>query len=142
MAFHTNFFRIFHPCKLVPHFHVPQFPPVQTAAVNSCLAFSVAPSQYRPSRHLSLTTTVGRIASQVVTVELINCKCMLISLYGLECFSISKHDVGSVGLDFRCHITFYRAMLCIRGTSHGPVSVRPSVRLSVTNRSSTKRRIT
>ena len=26
---------------------------------------------------------------------------------------------------------FYRAMLCIRGTSHGPVSVRPSVRLSV-----------
>jgi len=36
---------------------------------------------------------------------------------------------------------FYRAMLCIRGTSHGPVSVR----LSVTSRSSTKtakRRIT
>jgi len=26
---------------------------------------------------------------------------------------------------------FYRAMLCIRGASHGPVSVRPSVRLSV-----------
>ena len=25
---------------------------------------------------------------------------------------------------------FYRAMLCIRGTSHGPVSVRPSVRPS------------
>ena len=23
---------------------------------------------------------------------------------------------------------FYRAMLCIRGTSHGPMSVRPSVR--------------
>jgi len=23
---------------------------------------------------------------------------------------------------------YYRAMLCIRGTSHGPVSVRPSVR--------------
>jgi len=39
----------------------------------------------------------------------------------------------------------YRAMLCIRGTSHGPVSVCPSVRLSVTSRSSTKtakRRIT
>ena len=27
--------------------------------------------------------------------------------------------------------TFYRAMLCNRGTSHGPMSVRPSVRLSV-----------
>ena len=40
---------------------------------------------------------------------------------------------------------FYRAMLCIRGTSHGPVSVRLSVSLSVTSRSSTKtakRRIT
>ena len=43
----------------------------------------------------------------------------------------------------------YRAMLCIRGTSHGPVSVRPpvclSVRPSVTSRCSTKtakRRIT
>ena len=38
-------------------------------------------------------------------------------------------------------VNFYRAMLCIRGTSHGPVSVR----LSVTSRSSTKtakRRIT
>ena len=36
-------------------------------------------------------------------------------------------------------------MLRIRGTSHGPVSVRPSVCLSVTSRSSTKtaeRRIT
>ena len=50
-------------------------------------------------------------------------------------------------------IGFYRAMLCIRGTSHGPVSVRPSVcltvrpsvRPSITSRSSTKtakRRIT
>ena len=40
---------------------------------------------------------------------------------------------------------FYRAMLCIRGTSHGPVSVRPSVSVSVTSRCSTKtakRRIT
>ena len=28
-------------------------------------------------------------------------------------------------------VNFYRAMLCIRGTSHGPVSVRLSVCLSV-----------
>jgi len=34
--------------------------------------------------------------------------------------------------------SFYRAMLSIRGTSHGPVSVRPSVSPSVTSRSSTK----
>jgi len=30
---------------------------------------------------------------------------------------------------------FYRAMLCIRGISHGPVSVCPSVRLSVRHKS-------
>ena len=33
---------------------------------------------------------------------------------------------------------FYRAMLCIRGTSHGPVSVCLSVRPSDTSRCSTK----
>ena len=40
---------------------------------------------------------------------------------------------------------FYRAMLCTRGTSHGPVSVSQSVSVSVTNPCSTKmakRRIT
>ena len=57
------------------------------------------------------------------------------------CASKERHS-GSIGA-----IAFYRTMLCIRGTSHGPVSV--SVRLclcpSVTSRSSTKtakRRIT
>ena len=42
-------------------------------------------------------------------------------------------------------LSFYRLMLCIRGTSHGRVSVCPSVCLSVTSRCSTntaKRRIT
>ena len=28
LAFHTNFSRIFHPCNLVPHFHVSHFPPL------------------------------------------------------------------------------------------------------------------
>ena len=28
LAFHTNFSRIFHPCKLVPHFHVSHFSPL------------------------------------------------------------------------------------------------------------------
>ena len=37
-----------------------------------------------------------------------------------------------------CILLIYRAMLCIRITSHGPVSVRPSLCLSVTSRSSTK----
>ena len=46
----------------------------------------------------------------------------------------------------KIQIGFYRAMLCIRGTSHGPVSVSLSVCPTViTSRSSTemaKRRIT
>jgi len=40
LAFHTNFSRILHPGKMVPHFYVPQFPAVQTGAANSCLVFS------------------------------------------------------------------------------------------------------
>ena len=41
---------------------------------------------------------IGRIASEEVILQLINCKCMSILLYGLECFSVAKHDVRS--LDF------------------------------------------
>ena len=36
---------------------------------------------------------------------------------------------------------FYRAMLCIRGTSRGPVSVRPSVRQKSSCTKTAKRRI-
>ena len=36
----------------------------------------------------------------------------------------------SVGM-WHYHLFIYRAMLCIRGTSHGPVSVSLSVCLSV-----------
>ena len=35
----------------------------------------------------------------------------------------------------KIHIGFYRAMLCIRGSSDGPVSVSPSVRPSVRQKS-------
>jgi len=45
--------------------------------------------------------------------------------------SALRFCIGPIGL-----FSFYRAMLCIRVTSHGPVSVRQSV--SVTSRSSTK----
>jgi len=65
-----------------------------------------------------------------------------------ECCKRQLNQGSFVLLYFRL-FTFYRAMLCIRGTSHGPVSLRPSVclsvSLSVTSRSSTKtakRRIT
>jgi len=60
-----------------------------------------------------------------------------------------KTHLSSFRFDHRTTSCFYRAMLCIRGTSHGPVSVclSVSVRLcpSVTSQSSTKtakRRIT
>ena len=45
---------------------------------------------------------------------------------------VGKSYLKSLAFFVRC---FYRAMLCIRGTSHGPVSVRPSVRLSVRHKS-------
>ena len=61
-----------------------------------------------------------------------------------ETFDVSSHTTRHPH-----HESFYRAMLYIRGTSHGPVSVCPSVCLSVclsvTSRCSTKtakRRIT
>ena len=40
---------------------------------------------------------------------------------------------SAVSWDDSCvyRVVYYRAMLCIRGTSHGPVSVRPSVCPSV-----------
>jgi len=43
LAFHTNFSRIFHPCNLVPHFHVSHFPTLQVGAANSCLAYLTVP---------------------------------------------------------------------------------------------------
>jgi len=67
-------------------------------------------------------------------------------LSGARCrLDLHKAQMMPLPLTVSCfskiQIGFYRAMLCIRGTSHGPVSVR----LSVTSRSSTKtakRRIT
>ena len=43
-------------------------------------------------------------------------------------------SMRAVAINTVANSRFYRAMLCIRGTSHGPVSVR----LSVTSRSSTE----
>jgi len=44
----------------------------------------------------------------------------------------------TVSCSSKIQIGFYRAMLCIRGTSHGPLSVSVSVCLSVTSQSSIK----
>ena len=62
-----------------------------------------------------------------------------------HCYWLDSHCFSSLQLtDWQHHITlisvvlssFYRAMLCIRGTIHGPVSV--SVSVSVTSQCSTK----
>jgi len=53
-------------------------------------------SFYRPTN--AIFGKISRIASEEIILQLINCKCMPILLYGLECFSVAKHDVRS--LDF------------------------------------------
>ena len=72
-----------------------------------------------PLPHLATTAwyaTIGTTAlwdqwhASPPTLEKVGTKCTLV------------HPTFATG----CH--FYRAMLCIRDTSHGPVSVRPSVR--------------
>ena len=51
-------------------------------------------------------------------------------------YRASKISLTSLTLlIWRQAVHFYRAMLCIRGTSHGPVSVRLSVRPSVRHKS-------
>ena len=49
--------------------------------------------------------------------------------------SATTYELERRANDTSEHIRFYRAMLCIRGTSHGPVSVCPSVRPSFRHRS-------
>jgi len=51
--------------------------------------------------------------------------------------AISFYAVGLCVIQLLLY-RFYRAMLCIRGTSHGPVSVCLCLCLSVTSQSSTK----
>jgi len=47
-----------------------------------------------------------------------------------DCSSISAFKRSIYSRTLLIFLSFYRAMLCIRGTSHGPVSVRLSVRPS------------
>jgi len=52
-----------------------------------------------------------------------------IKFYLLTYLTITMVTSGRIYYEYEQ--PFYRAMLCIRGTSHDPVSVCPSVRLSV-----------
>jgi len=52
--------------------------------------------------------------------------------------TVHKYNITIVLTDLPISCDFYHAMLCIRGTSHGPVSVSVRLCLSVTSRSSTK----
>jgi len=73
-----------------------------------------------------------------------SCKITIWPIYKDLVYSIFAENSVRLSIgDLTTGLAFYRAMLCIRGTSHGPVSV--SVCPSVTSRSSAKtakRRIT
>jgi len=55
-------------------------------------------SQCRNSSFITnaIIEKIGRIASEEVIPQLINYKCMPVLLYGLECFSVARHDVRSI----------------------------------------------
>ena len=72
LAFHTNFSRIFHPCKLVPYFHVSHFPPLQSGAENSCLAFST-PAFLTVSHFQSPLWTVSLECTHSELSDLVRC---------------------------------------------------------------------
>ena len=54
--------------------------------------------------------------------------------YTLACPDLLPVEILAHYFELHSYQRFYRALLCIRGTSHGPVSVR----LSVTSQSFTK----
>jgi len=54
------------------------------------------------------------------------CACITLNLHVL----FQKNSVHHANYSFDSKIGFYRAMLCIRGTSHGPVCLSVSVCLS------------
>ena len=62
-----------------------------------------------------------------ITADMVNADCVHIRCWML-CGLCSSCLVRTVD-------RFYRAMLCIRGTSHGPVSVSVSVSVSVCHKS-------
>ena len=88
--------------------------------------------QIRTTQHLAVTYAEMRNSATEDGPHEVQCQMKSRQLY---CVTVQKTS----HVHFPIH--FYRAMLCIRGTSNGPVSVR----LSVTSRCSTKmakRRIT
>ena len=74
----------------------------QGISIDSCgrrAAGAGAQQQMRAASGVITNAIIGKIdrtASKEVTVELVNCKYMPILLYGLECFSVAKHDVRSL----------------------------------------------
>jgi len=80
----------------------------------------------------------GRVSNIYIHVH------VYIAFCSADCRILSYH-VCVIFNNYVNWCNFYRSMLCIRGTSHGPVSVCPCPCPSVTSRSSTKtakRRIT
>ena len=84
-------------------------------------------------RHLQLDVTEWNcIRNSAKSMRDINSSLIMLLIYGI--LYLQQSSLALVWLflneiQWSWHsAAFYRAMLCIRGTSHGPVSVRPSVR--------------
>ena len=117
-----------------PRFDWAYFLQVDVVTVSRWSGWKVEPCSYS-SNHLSSRPKVDRTHLQLHLPITVPTRLRAISS------SAAEPEM------FKRFWDFYRAMLCIRGTSHGPVSVCLclSVCLSVTSRSSTKtakRRIT
>ena len=81
----------------------------------------------------ALTLLVGWQEGHLADKKLVGCWCGYLSEVRcrLACGPADILLPLTVSYFSKIQTGFYRAMLCIRGTSHGPVSVRPSVCMSV-----------
>jgi len=80
---------------LVLHFHVPQFPPMQTGAANSCLAFSVAPSQSidacqkAENKHLKKVWFPAKLTEQEAEIDV-----LLDEIANQHPYDVDDNDAG------------------------------------------------
>ena len=106
------YFPVFHLCPVFPVFEDLADNGLITVPINKLIALS----SDGPNVNAAITNLVNK--------ELTDSHLPMMVDIGSS--SLHKvHNAFAKGL-----ATFYRAMLCIRGTSHGPVSVCPSVRPS------------
>jgi len=85
----------------------------------SCVVYTTAVLNDRTQISAVLNFFDGYIQIWFLCVRMCVCVCVCILVLCFFCVSLDYFVVCSESVVLR----FYRAMLCIRGTSHGPVSV-------------------